>query len=350
MTAPAFDYIAARKAVLASALPLPLRMVALVLVEHMPDCHPSVDRLAQQCGVERKTVMRALSKLEARGVITVQRATGRRSRYALQPVDAWRSPSAAAPSPTGTRDAEAPVPVSGTGTAGPPVTTARGTGTNEGAGPVPTKPQTSPTPVPKAVLSGSSKRSEAGLPPPRFSPTPAASRTHTMPGPEPSETYLADCVMAGVKPDQARSTWAHYFGAGLPLGGVERLEWWLVQRAKERQDQLARAPVKALGSGRPGDAWKMGTRPGDDLDTTGAATAFRPNSDHRDFARAHLRGKDVEALAFKCRQVPRFAALSGAKRDAEFLARLKSYAETGMFMADGPLPRLHKTPPKDGNR
>jgi hypothetical protein len=70
-------------------------------------------------------------------------------------------------------------------------------------------------------------------------------RTVTMPGPEPSESYLAHCVGAGVSPDQARSTWSHYFGAGLPQGGVERLDWWLCQRAKERATSQARASPRA---------------------------------------------------------------------------------------------------------
>jgi hypothetical protein len=58
--------------------------------------------------------------------------------------------------------------------------------------------------------------------------------------------------MAGVGPEQARSTWAHYWGAGLPSGGVERLTPWLVQRAKERATQLARAsPRVSAGRAAP---------------------------------------------------------------------------------------------------
>ena len=65
----------------------------------------------------------------------------------------------------------------------------------------------------------------------------------TMPGPEPTQSYLDDCVMAGVSREQARSTWSHYFGQGLPPGGVERRECWLVHRATERSNQLCRVPA-----------------------------------------------------------------------------------------------------------
>jgi hypothetical protein len=51
--------------------------------------------------------------------------------------------------------------------------------------------------------------------------------------------------MAGVSREQARSTWEHYWGAGLPSGGVERLNPWLVKRAKERSTTLARASPTA---------------------------------------------------------------------------------------------------------
>ena len=66
-------------------------------------------------------------------------------------------------------------------------------------------------------------------------------RIVSLPSEEPSRDYLEAAVMAGVSTDQARSTWAHYWGAGLPDRGVERLTPWLVKRAKERSNQLAKA-------------------------------------------------------------------------------------------------------------
>lgn len=67
-------------------------------------------------------------------------------------------------------------------------------------------------------------------------------RIFTMPSEEPTKEFLDYAVMAGVSPEQARSTWSHYVGAGLPERGVERLHWWLTQRAKERAAKLAKMP------------------------------------------------------------------------------------------------------------
>jgi hypothetical protein len=68
------------------------------------------------------------------------------------------------------------------------------------------------------------------------------SRFITLPSEEPPKAYLDDAAMAAVPREQAISTWKYYWGAGLPPGGVEKLHPWLVQRAKERANQLARAP------------------------------------------------------------------------------------------------------------
>lgn len=73
----------------------------------------------------------------------------------------------------------------------------------------------------------------------------AGGRTYSMPSQDPPKAYLDEAVMAGVSLEQARSTWEHYFGAGLPQGGVERLHSWLVKRSKERGNQTARVPVRA---------------------------------------------------------------------------------------------------------
>ena len=66
-------------------------------------------------------------------------------------------------------------------------------------------------------------------------------RTTSLPSEEPTQEYLDAAVMAGVSPEQARSTWEHYWGAGLPDRGVEKLIPWMVKRAKEHANQTARA-------------------------------------------------------------------------------------------------------------
>jgi len=60
------------------------------------------------------------------------------------------------------------------------------------------------------------------------------SRIFSLPNAEPSKEYLDEALMRGVSHEQAVSTWEHYFGAGLPERGVERLVDWLCKRAKER--------------------------------------------------------------------------------------------------------------------
>lgn len=135
---PAYDYRAARDAVFGSALPGPLRLLVLALIEFMPNCKPSIATLSARCGVERKTAMRALARLERMGVISVERAMGQCSRYDMQPVPSWR---------TGTKRVLVPEE--------------DGTGTKDDLGPVPNRDGTGTKPVPKAVLSSFRKPFEA---------------------------------------------------------------------------------------------------------------------------------------------------------------------------------------------
>lgn len=331
MTA-AFDYRGARDAVFGSGLPGALKLLLLALVEYMPHCSPSVAALARDCGVERKTVLRALQRLERASVLAVERRSGARSVYALRPPSDWRFQPEPVPS-EGTGPEAVPVPTSGTGTNGGPVPERDGTGPNGGMGPVPNRPRTGPILVPKAGRSRSeSGRAEARAP--DLVPFEAPTRTLSMPSTEPTESYLGSCVMGGVSPKQARSTWSHYVGQGLPQGGVERLEWWLVQRAKEKQEELAGKAARARASPQ---------RPGDELQTTEAATAWRPNSEAAAFTRDWLSRETLAEHAAQCRAVPRFAGLGTVQQDAEFLARLRYLKATGTFLPDGPLKR---PPPK----
>lgn len=87
--------------------------------------------------------------------------------------------------------------------------------------------------------------------PERFPGAVGVSRTLSLPTEAPPQAYLDEAVMRGVDPRQARSTWAHYRGAGLPTGGVERLYEWLCQRAKERTVSQAKVAA-ASPRGRPG--------------------------------------------------------------------------------------------------
>lgn len=308
VTAATFDYRGAREAVFGSSIPGALKLLLLALIEWMPQCEPSVMTLAAQCGVERKTVLRALVRLERMAVLRVERASGRRSRYVLRPAEDWKpGPS---PVPTeGTGTPEPPVPISRTGTSAPPVPTATGTGTNGGTVPVPTEPQTGPILVPEAGRSRSESGSEAaharaleaaGFP--RRSPAPAPiSRATTVPSEHPTESYLGACVMAGVSPQQARATWNHYWTAGLPPGGVEKLEPWLVKQAKEKQNA---APAQRAGPGR--------SEPAPD------PVEFDPryiDSHHRDFCGRH--GLNPERLAREWRKLAKASGKTFTRAEAD---------------------------------
>lgn len=344
MTFTAFDFIGARKQVLASSIPPPLKLVLLVLIEHMPDCYAGLDRLAAESSTSRRTIIRSIARLERMAVLRVERATGRSNRYHLRPVEDWRphgADSRVEPVPTeGTRAvATAPVADGGTGATPSPVPSEAVTRANEDPAPVPAAARTRATVTPKAVEADPESGSEAARARGVFAG--GVPRTLTMPSEEPTQSYLDSALMAGVKPEQARSTWSHYFGQGLPPGGVERLEPWLVQRAKEKQNQLTTVAPKPPASSA------SSPRPGDDLDTTGAATAFRATSDHRDFAAKHLKGHDLQQLVAVYRRSAETERKACSDHQRDFLMRLHFLARTGKFIAVGPLPKL---PPKSGER
>jgi hypothetical protein len=96
-------------------------------------------------------------------------------------------------------------------------------------------------------------------------------RTYSMPSQEAPQDYLDDALLAGVSKTQAESTWAHYFGAGLPERGVERLNAWMVQRAKERANQTAGAKARADAPRTRHGAF---TQVGPPLDASAAQRAY----------------------------------------------------------------------------
>jgi hypothetical protein len=159
----------------------------------------------------------------------------------------------------------------------------------------------------------------------------APTRTVSVPTPEPPEEYLqqADCEFT--PRDQAIATWKHYHVAGLPPGGVERLYGWLLEQARDYRRRHAKLPDNPRASGiRP--------IPGSDLDTTGAASAFRPTSDHERYASEH-RLPLADAVA-KCRGSPRWARLSTPAQWEEFTVRLQLWRRDGAFPdPNEPLPR-----------
>lgn len=74
-------------------------------------CYPSVRRLSNDTGAERKTILSALAALEKRGLLTASKALGKHSVYALAVTDARDEPvPKTAPVPE-----TAPVPKTGHG-------------------------------------------------------------------------------------------------------------------------------------------------------------------------------------------------------------------------------------------
>ena len=67
-------------------MPPTTRLVLLALADHIGTdgwAWPSHDRLASMCGIDRRTVIRALQQLEKDKVITVQRKKGWTNKYRL---------------------------------------------------------------------------------------------------------------------------------------------------------------------------------------------------------------------------------------------------------------------------
>jgi hypothetical protein len=87
-----------------------------------------------------------------------------------------------------------------------------------------------------------------------------------MPCQEPPPEYLQEATMAAVTQEQARSTWAWYWSAGLPEKGVRRLFEWLLMQAKDRANRQAKLPPKS------GTAFR------------GPALTIEPTEKHRRFA------------------------------------------------------------------
>lgn len=76
-------YRATREAIWSGKLPPLHRLVALRLVEHLPNVAPSVASLAEHTGLSRASVMRCIRDLETWGCLRAARRHGARSSYSL---------------------------------------------------------------------------------------------------------------------------------------------------------------------------------------------------------------------------------------------------------------------------
>ena len=98
-----FNLLEAVRAVFASDMTPFEKLVALALLNHWSrnrDTFPSAERLAKWTSLGRRSVLRAITALEAKGAIAVARSPGRANRYELGPLMALTS-APQAPVPTG---------------------------------------------------------------------------------------------------------------------------------------------------------------------------------------------------------------------------------------------------------
>lgn len=300
-----YDYIAARWAIYDAPIPGPLKLVALVLVEHMPICHPSVSKIASMCGVERKTAIRALARLERMSVISIDRRNGALNEYAFKPVPLWR-----------------------TGPPKVPVPERDGTGTNDGTGPVPLGDGTGPFEVPKAVLS----RKEAGEQRARATLELAAANTS---GPEwwqyPrgwtwSEATEAEASMQGVTAVQLR----------------EHVDYWTLHKFSRPCTDLDGELRRRIPDIRKhGETAR--SKQSQAVTSTGNAYGFAPTQEHRDFALEHGRDLATAVVLYRAAGTPDRAG-STLAANADFMRRLRCLVETGTFIPSGPLPPRRRLP------
>lgn len=77
------DFLALNRAVFQSSLPTSERMVLLALIDHLPNCEPSVSRLTSWTGLCDRAIRLCIKSLVARGVVEVNMVNGKRSTYIL---------------------------------------------------------------------------------------------------------------------------------------------------------------------------------------------------------------------------------------------------------------------------
>lgn len=300
-----YDYRAARESIFASDLPGSLKLVALALVEHMPNCRPSVTTLAAKCGVERKTALRSLARLERLNVIAIERQSGARSAYTLQPVPLWR-----------------------TGTNAVPVPEKDWTSTNEATGPVPQWDGTGTSVGPKAGSQAvESGRADARATFDATANTQGAEWFQFPEGFKWHEATQAAAAMQGVTAAQLQ----------------EHVDYWTLHKWSRPCTNLDGELRRCIPDIRKRAEKTRYLDSTDRASPRGAAPvgnsyAWTPTQEHREYASEH--GRDVATV------VPQYRAAGTPDRapstlaaHADFMARLRHWCTTGTFIASGKLPK-----------
>lgn len=213
-----YDFRGVRKAIIDSDMTGNLKLVALVLLTHMPRCFPGVATIADECSVDRKTVMRAMSQLEALKVVRVSRRNGCSNTYEFQNQYHWG---------TGTREGLVP--------------RRDQTSTTGGTGPVPlrdpTSPMVGPKEDPKTDLQTDPKRREGTArlwPPSKFAPEEF----------EPDETHRVRCQELALETAELlRAFKAHEFNREYS-DWPRRFSKWIEDEKLKRETESAKGRRK----------------------------------------------------------------------------------------------------------
>lgn len=152
-----------------------------------------------------------------------------------------------------------------------------------------------------------------------------------------SEEFFAEAYAAGVTRNGLEEAVTYW--RGRKLGG----EWFSIEAffrgkfasIKIREEKLRFAAHQERNATSSPRASPSGF--GSDLDTTGAATAFRPTDDDRKLAKKH--DLDLERAVRDYRKSARASALDTPTQERDFSNRLKCWAVTGQWIVDGALPQ-----------
>lgn len=148
-----------------------------------------------------------------------------------------------------------------------------------------------------------------------------------------AEAYAAGVTRGGL--EEAVRYWR-----GRKLGG----EWFSIEdffRGKFAAIKIREESARFAEQQRA--APKGGLRKAEpELTTTSAATAFRPSTEHEKFCAE--KNLDLSLAVKLYRASPEHERVGFAESERRFLARLKCWAATGTFIADGPLPKPKRTP------
>lgn len=176
---------------------------------------------------------------------------------------------------------------------------------------------------------------------------------------EPSQTEPPTHIRIPEGWNAPEELFAEAFAAGVTRAGLEEaVQYWRGRKLGGEwftpedffRGKFAAIKIREEKSRFAEQQARSGSRqaPANELDTTGAATVFRVTDEHRQYALG--KGLDWDAAAKEYRRGKACARLSTAEQERDFLNRLRCWAATGTFIADGSLPKPKKPPGRAGSQ